>query len=155
MMDTPVVIAALVIAIVAIVLFIRRGRKTESPGQVAELKDTPGTYDFEVVGESRYQDALFDIAGGKTNDGHRLKKTALLIRQDNNPHDSKAVAVTIDGEPVGYLDRESARSFRQKLKGQIPDDAAIAVPAMLVGGWDRGDGDEGHFGVRLDIPIAD
>jgi hypothetical protein len=111
-----------------------------------------GTFYFNIVGESRCQDALDDIAGGKTEDGHELKVVALLIQEDSNPYDSQAVKVEVQGRAVGYLPADKAKIYRQQLAKTAHPKAIGRCPAMIVGGWDRDDGDEGHYGVRLDVP---
>jgi hypothetical protein len=110
---------------------------------------------FDVVGESRYQAALSDICGGKSESGHEYQCTAYLILEDDNPHDAQAVRIDIDGSTVGYLDRENARKFRKELavaaRGVTVNVACC--PALIVGGWSRDRGaDQGHFGVKLDLP---
>ena len=105
-----------------------------------------------MVGESHYQDALDSIAGGKNEEGHRLEKDALLVHDDKNPHDSKAVAVSIEGEIVGYLDRKLARQFRARMKEAGVEGYPAVCQALIIGGWDDGDGGEGQYGVRLDLP---
>lgn len=112
-----------------------------------------GDYEQEIVGESRYQAALDRIAGGKIEEGHELEVTAELILDDGNPHDDKAVRVDIDGATVGYLSRRDARSYRRRLQAhKAPRKVILECPAIIVGGWRRAGGDEGHYGVRLDMP---
>lgn len=116
--------------------------------------DGPGDFEIDIVGESHYQRALNRIAGGKTEDGHELECEAILIHEDSNPHDDQAIAVTIDGDVVGYLERRLARQFRKLMKqAGAPGHPAVCM-AVIVGGWDRGDGDTGHYGVRLDLPYS-
>ncbi len=119
--------------------------------QIVRL-DGPGDFEIEVVGESHYQDALAQIAGGKTEEGHKLEKDALLIHHDENPCDNKAVAVSIGGEIVGHLNRKMARQFRVLMKEAGVAGHPAVCRARIVGGWEREDGDEGQFGVRLDLP---
>ena len=130
------------------------GRKNRNETQIASITNGPGTYSVDVVGESNYQSALEEICGGHTEQGHRYEIEANLVLEDDNPHDSNAVMVSIEGETVGYLDRSTARSFRIALKAVAPRGAIAKCPAIIVGGWDRGGGDRGHFGVKLDLPIA-
>lgn len=112
-----------------------------------------GDYELDAVGESNYQKALLKIIGGKTEEGHHMEVEAILIQDDCNPYDNKAIAVSIEGEIVGYLSREHARQFR-KLMAEAGGARSPAVcDALIVGGWNRGGGDEGHFGVRLDLPM--
>jgi hypothetical protein len=114
----------------------------------------PGTFSLEVVGESHYQEALEEICGGRTEDGENLIIDAILIHQNNNQHDAMAVAVAIKGELVGYLSRENARQYRQSLKDSGFAGYPAVCRAKITGGWDRGDGNVGHFGVRLDLPTT-
>lgn len=111
-----------------------------------------GSYSVAVVGESHYQDALEAVCGGRTEDGADLEIEATLALEDKNRFDPNAVRVDINGAQVGYLDRYAAKSFRDMCgDGTLPAVAAFRCRAHITGGWDRGDGDRGHFGVRLDV----
>ena len=113
-----------------------------------------GNFKFEVVGESHYQGAIEHLAGGRTEDGVREQRTATLICDDNNDYDDQAVRVEINGRTVGHLSRVDARTYRRVLADEGRAGAIVSCPALIVGGWDRGDGDIGHFGVKLDLPLA-
>ncbi len=115
----------------------------------------PGTYSLDIVGESKYQAVLSAICGGCTEDGHEKLVEATLIHEDDNPYDNKAIRVDIRGKTVGYLSRENARQYREKLREAGYPCMIATCSAMIVGGWDRGDGDKGYFGVKLDIPTDD
>lgn len=104
-----------------------------------------GSYSFEIVGESVYQDALLAICGSKTERGHEHYCLATLKPEPRNPHDRNAVAVFILGKRVGYLSRDDAVAFKKHHK------SSRKVDAVIVGGWSRSGGDEGYFGVRLDL----
>jgi hypothetical protein len=120
--------------------------------QIGELTNGPGTYSVDVVGESHYQEALEDICGGRTEKGHRLEVDAFLVPEDDNPHDPKAVCIYIQELSVGHLDRETARSFQKQMAAAGAAGRAIKCSAIIVGGWDRGGRDKGHFGVKIDLP---
>lgn len=131
------------------------GRKAKDDGEQQLVKlHGPGTFSLEAVGESNYQESLENICGGRNKDGHKLIVDAILFHHDNNEYDALAIAVTIKGELVGYLSRENARQYRESLK----DSGFAGLPAVcrakITGGWDRGDGEIGHFGVRLDLPTG-
>ena len=115
----------------------------------------PGTYEVEVVGESHYQKELERICGGRTAESARVKTTAVLVLDDHNPYDSKAVRVEVGGYVVGHLSRENARQYRKKLQEAGHPRIRASCKALIVGGWDRGNGDRGHFGVRLDLPTEE
>lgn len=108
----------------------------------------PGAFQTEVVGESYYQEELEQICGGYTEEGHNFSTSALLVMEDDNRHDEKAVRVEIDGIAVGHLSRPDARRFRR-----ISASRTLEVPAKIVGGWKRGRGNTGFFGVRLDVDL--
>jgi len=113
-----------------------------------------GSYSFEVVGERSYQRDIESICGAPNHDGYNVEKTALLILEDDNPHDNQAVMVTIDGTIVGYLPRDLARQYRRRLAEAKKPYALCSCPALIRGGWNRGKGDKGPFGVVLDLPNA-
>lgn len=110
-----------------------------------------GSFDYDVVGESFYQDHLDKVCGGKTENGHQHRCSALLLCEDNNPHDDNAIAVLISGRKVGHLSRSEAAAFRQLLRSHGIKNARVRCDALVVGGWKRGTRSEGHYGVKLDI----
>lgn len=112
-----------------------------------------GDYECEVVGESHYQEALARITGGKTADGHEFECIALLEPEPGNRNDPNAVTVTIEGELVGYLSRPHAKAMTIIFKRH--NLAGAEASALIVGGWSGRGGRkaEGHFGVKLDIPV--
>ena len=131
------------------------GNKNEKPAQPAAMMARlrgPGTFRLEIVGESYYQDALKKLCGGRTTDGHRKEVEVMLLHDDENQYDDKAIAIFIDGEPVGHLDRKTARNFRAQMIEAGATGMPAACQAIIVGGWDRGGDDVGHFGVKLDLP---
>jgi len=126
--------------------------ESASPENVNFLRG-PGMFKLAVVGESHYQSNLGKICGPPDEDGEERKVLAILIFEDSNPFDNRAVRVDVEGMTVGYLDRETARSFRERA-ASIPDNGLhLACYAVIRGGWDDGEGDRGHYGVWLDIPI--
>ncbi len=120
--------------------------------RVVDITNGPRTYNVDAVGESHYQDALESICGGRTENSQRLVVEALLVPENDNQQDPKAVCIYIQDQAVGYLDRETARSFREKLAEIGLAEVAAKCRAIIVGGWDRGGGDRGYFGVKLDLP---
>jgi hypothetical protein len=65
----------------------------------------------------------------------------------DNPADPMAVRIEVQGHTVGYLSRYQAVQFRKRSQ------TAVDCGAKIVGGWDRGRGDTGHFGVELDLTL--
>ena len=112
-----------------------------------------GAYAVEVVGESKYQDAIEAICGGRTEDGVDFTVEAVLIHENENPYDDQAIRVEIDGRIVGYMCRKNAREYRRHLAETGYPGVTAACKARIRGGWDRGPDDRGYFGVRLDLPV--
>ena len=111
----------------------------------------PGDYALDVVGESHYQHALCQICGGKTEEVAAEYVVAQLVLENTNPKDNQAVRVDVGGMTVGYLPRRGARQYRSWLQSQGQLAPVVKCNAVILGGRDRGDGNEGHFGVRVDI----
>lgn len=129
---------------------IRKGYRGEDQ-EHAERPTPSGSFSTEVVGESHYQQALERICGGVTRDGVEKLATATLVLEDSNPHDKNAVRVDISGSTVGYLSRETAKSYRRRLIKEGISSQTQQCPALIRGGWDRGRDDKGSFGVRPDL----
>ncbi len=137
------------------------------------LIEGTGDYEFDIVGESHYQDALEDLAGPKVEGGVDVRMVAVLVKDDNNQFDKNAVAVFLmpkfpgNGVHVGYLRRSDAKKYRADLI-ELPEctDGLILCPAQIVGGWDNSDLNKlglydrehdgpltGQYGVKLDILV--
>ena len=154
-MTTLLVVLLVTVAVVGY-LVIRT--KTSGPvpsetSQIARLPG-PGTFDFDIVGESKYQEALEAISGGREREGVEKRTEATLVLEDQNPHDNRAVRVDIQGRTVGYLSRDDARSYRKQIAKAGHPRLTAVCDALIVGGWHRSKKDVGSFGVKLDLPIA-
>lgn len=114
---------------------------------------TNGGYDLEIVGEASFQDNLLAICGRKTKNGHNKKTIAYLILEDTNPVDKNAVRIDAEGKTVGYLSRAVAIKYRDYLKHYQLTNIIGTCPAVIKGGWERDNGDSGHFGVWLDFTL--
>ena len=133
------------------------GGPKSTQGDVANITNGPGIFGIDVVGESHYQKNLEKICGKKDENSKRLATEATLTLDDENKFDKNAVAVFIKSLQVGYLDRETAKSFRRQLR-QVEQGQRITVAncsAIIVGGWYRGKEDEGSYGVKLDLPVGE
>jgi hypothetical protein len=114
-----------------------------------------GGLEVGVVGESHYQDALTAIVGGKGPESVRIPTQATLVPEPDNPYDPNAVAVYIAGRKVGHLPRPAAQAFAPVGRRLAEQRQVGACSATIAGGWDRGDGDTGHFGITLDLAHPD
>lgn len=106
----------------------------------------------EVVGESRHQDALERVSGGRTWRGPASPLvTAELRPEPGNPVDPDAVRVDVGGLTVGYLPRGDGTRFRPVLRDLAATGRTATVRARVTGGWDRGPDGLGRFGIELDV----
>jgi hypothetical protein len=162
-MSTVALIVALILTLIWIVLP-KNSARPEKPSQANLSERIPvhpmhwpplGDYEFEIVGESNYQQAIAKIAGYHGTHSANKHCIASLIPEDDNPHDKSAVAVEIDGSTVGYLSREDARSFRRRLGRKGLSGQVTTCDALIVGGGTRKNGQRLHYGVRLDIKPFD
>jgi hypothetical protein len=118
-----------------------------------QLKATlmEGHQGLNVVGESFYQDNIWRAIGGKRPPEEYVyeKIYALLVADENNPHDANAISVWIDGLKVGHLSRDDAQRLRPGLLALHEEHGpAIALEGAVIGGGIRDNG-PGLLGVFL------
>ena len=110
---------------------------SETSPQTSSAESWTGYGYLAVVGESQYQDALTRVS----HKSHTCNAT--LLPEPDNPFDSNAVMVQIDGMTVGYLCRADARRYQRRL---LTLTAPMQVPAKLIGGT----AEKPSYGVLLD-----
>lgn len=98
----------------------------------------------EVVGESKYEKELRQLARRHRLKGRLAIAYACLVPEPKNPVDKNAVAVFIDGQQVGYLPRE----FAEEVQGQLVQlerghSTRLFAPAHIYAG--------DHIGVVLQV----
>ena len=130
-------------------------QRPDEPGRVEQSSPLrlarDDEYSFEVVGESHRQDVFDEICGGKCDEGYELEVIAQLMLIEDNPYDANAGGVFLNGRLAAYVPRDFAPKIRADILRLKLGDQPIACNAIIVGGWDRGDGDEGHFGLKLSL----
>ena len=68
-----------VLAMAALAYFFWRKQSVQSGGPSVQGRlPGPGTYEFDIVGESKYQDVLEAICGGRTEDSAEHMTEAVL-----------------------------------------------------------------------------
>ena len=108
-----------------------------------------------VVGESNYQGSLWQVAGGGSHDRVRVDVVAVLSAETDNPYDSNAVSIWINGLKVGYLSRADAARYGPGLLAlESKYGRPIALAGVIAGGGMREDG-PGQLGVFLRHDPAD
>jgi hypothetical protein len=108
-----------------------------------------GEFGFQIVGESHHQTAIEKMVGGRSKEGSHYRCTAIVRAEPTNRYDPNAVEVLIAGIQVGYIPAYQAADMRQTLQRYSINEAEC--DALVLGGWDRGGGDVGYLGVRLDL----
>jgi hypothetical protein len=106
---------------------------------------------FDIVGESHYQPALRLLRNSRymATDNDFV---ADIVSEFDNPHDSNACAVYIEGYKVGYLPRDAASEFvRQMAENGLTGVFRIQAKATLSGGW----GNRPFIGVLLNLPQSE
>ena len=111
-----------------------------------------GLFEFNIVGESFYQDALQRLAGGRSEKSADITVEAELSFERDNPTDARAVRVEINGVTVGHLSRSDARQWQRRMRAAGAGGAGARCQAKIVGGWDRGPDQVAFYGVKLDVP---
>src|SRR3546814_14726118 len=94
------------------------------------------------------QDKFQDEDSGRTDESAEKHVEAILYLEDQNPYDNQAVRVDVEGNTVGYLARDDARSYRKQIASAGHANLVGTCDALIVGGWDRSKTDRGHFGDR-------
>jgi hypothetical protein len=108
-------------------------------GKIRGTKD----FGFNIVGESHFQGALRKIRSS-TCMAEDNNFEAFIVTEPENPHDSNACAIYIDGYKVGYLPRDAAANFVDQMAAQgVHGTSCFQLRAKLVGG----------FGTRLNIGV--
>jgi hypothetical protein len=134
----------------------RGGEISASVRDGIEVALLDGSDDLEVVGESYYQENLWRLVGPRwPAERVRHHVCAVLIAEDDNPYDTNAVAVWVQGLKVGHLSRANARRCRPGLLSlQRRYGQPVALNGVIVGGGVREDG-PGRLGVFLCHDLAD
>lgn len=112
---------------------------------------------LQVVGESRYQDALWHIVGEHPGGPDRIRMpiVAVLHPDLNNSYDPNAVDVVITDHKVGYLSREDAAQMQDTIREmELEHHRPIGVRGVIAGGGIRRNG-PGQLGVFLSYNPAD
>lgn len=93
-----------------------------------------GRYASEVENDSIYQPAIARLAGEHGPGNADEKCLALLVCDDANPFQDKAIAVFIDGQLVGYLAHSDALRLRRALGRKDIAGQLTSCDAVIRGG---------------------
>lgn len=112
-----------------------------------------GRFQLEVLGESRYSDTIRALAGEHGDAAADARHKALLLADDNNPYEDKAVAVFLNNDMVGYLAQKDAIAFRALLARQEIPGQLTSTDAVIRGGQ-LYDGKRLAYAVWLDVDLS-
>lgn len=156
-MGTTLFILVLCIVAIAALGWLRYRRPGQMPEVAVPAFAWPelGDYDCEVVGESFYQPVLKALMGDPKDPAMDGRGTAILVPDDSNPHDNKAVKVTVQGFTIGHLSRDDARSYRRRLASKKLGMVPASCGVQITGGYTLADGSQAHYGAVLDIQPFD
>jgi hypothetical protein len=118
----------------------------------AELKGD-GSCTLDLVGEKQYQENLAAVTGGRTRRGCNVLKVATLILEDSNPADQMAVRVDVFGSTIGYLNRNNARLYRQRLAAIGRVQSGFTCFARIICGPQSGHSHIRLYGAWVDIDL--
>jgi hypothetical protein len=127
--------------------YLKRTFASEEEAEDDEWYEYSEPYSFEIVGESYKRDKLLSII--EKHDAFsvgELELEAVLKMESDNKFDSTAVAVFIEGKPVGYVSSDYSLDVTSYMDN-------LNVTAMKVNariGWDTSNPDPA-IGVRLDF----
>ncbi len=102
---------------------------------------------LEVVGESHHQAVIEKLIGGRRPERVRATFWATLVPEPDNPYDTNAVSVRVDGTHVGYITRPGAKAFAPILDRLAQAGRVAYCRADVVGGGKTESGDQASYGV--------
>lgn len=112
-----------------------------------------GRFQVEVLGESRYVETIRNLAGQHGDAPADVHHKALLLADDNNPYEDKAVAVFLSQQMVGYLAPKDAQDFRAMLARHDVPGQLTSTDAVIRGGHTY-EGKRLSYAVLLDINLT-
>jgi hypothetical protein len=156
----------IVLALVCLVLLLKNKPKTpewQPKGKPAGGSYTPlpegepahrwtdgGRFQLDVLGESRYQETIRELAGEHGDTSAEAIHPALLLPDDHNPYEDKAVAVFLSGRMVGYLAPKDALAFRERLERLALAGKLTSCDGVVRGGG-MYEGKRLSYSVSLDV----
>lgn len=138
-----------------------RGSRAPARAPLAAPMEAPaghwedgGRFETEVMCESAYQPAIRALAGEHGEQKADRRHQAILMPDDDNLFDGKAVAVLIEGELIGYLAQNDALRLRRLLARRELAGKPTSCAAAIRGGslWQ---GKRLQYAVWLDLPPFD
>ncbi len=86
--------------------------------------------DIEIVGESFHADYIRALRRKHRDSDFEI----VLVPEPDNPYDRSAVAIYVDGAPVGHLSREMASAWQPMVAAANAEGFVVAGTASIWGG---------------------
>ena len=122
--------------------------KIDLPPVTGKIRGTKD-FGFDIVGESYFQSSLKKIRSSRCM-AEDNNFEAFIVTEPDNPQDSNACAIYIDGYKVGYLPRDAAANYVDQMAAQgVQGVSCFQLRAKLVGGF----GARVNIGVMVNLPV--
>jgi hypothetical protein len=149
-MDIFIVALLLVVGIAAWLFYKKTNRLAPTSTQPTLRLQGGGKYEFAVMGVARYRPAFEKICGNDQRDPKIVE--ALLVLEDTESHDKKAVRVEVQGRTVGYLPTDIAEAYRKRLLESGYPGARSICNAKIIVRMHSSIGGNADYALRLDLP---
>lgn len=115
-------------------------------------------HNFDVVGEAYREAQIVAAVGRRPKLDEEIEEVleAQLVPEPDNPHDANAVSVRVNGQVVGYLDRDAALVYRPNIhriaaSGMVATTTA-RIWAVVRESWEDDQGARFFANVRVFLP---
>jgi hypothetical protein len=110
-----------------------------------------GRFDQPVVGTRAFREQIARFAKNPDDLSAHVLFVANLVPENENPQDDQAVCIQVGGQNLGYLSRQEARSYRERLVTSGISAQPLSVYALLASGFNA-NGKQYEYRMVLDIP---
>jgi hypothetical protein len=105
-------------------------RSVPAQRQPAMRRATGPMIDIEIVGESFHEDYIRALRRQYRDQDFEI----VLVPEPGNPYDANAVAIYVDGRPVGHLSRKMATAWQPMVMAAHAEGFIISGTASIWGG---------------------
>lgn len=122
------------------------------------LPGKDGWHNHDVVGESFREAQIVSALGRRPRLDEEIEEVfeASLVPEPDNPHDSNAISVRVNGHVVGYLDRSDAELFRPIIHriaaSGLTATTSARIWAVVRKSWDDNGSARFFSNVRIYLP---
>lgn len=130
-------------------------------GELLDKYYLPGKdswHNFDIEGEAYREAQITAVLGRRPKLDEELEEVAeaLLIPEPDNPYDSSAISVRVNGHVVGYLAREAAAIYRPIIhritaSGQVAT-TTVRIWAVVREAWEENGEPRFYSAIRIFLP---